>query len=51
MLTMIERRLTPLGGPTHALLRIGAALLFMQHGWMKLFGSFGGSMGRGVRSS
>lgn len=26
----------------HALLRIGAGLLFMQHGMMKLFGSFGG---------
>lgn len=31
------------GGPAlHALLRIGAALLFMQHGAQKLFGWFGG---------
>jgi putative oxidoreductase len=30
-------------GPiTHAALRIGAALLFMQHGLQKLFGFFGG---------
>ena len=31
-----------LGPTTHALLRIGAALLFMQHGLQKLFGLFGG---------
>lgn len=31
------------GGPAaHALLRIGAALLFMQHGAQKLLGMFGG---------
>jgi putative oxidoreductase len=27
---------------THALLRVGAGLLFMQHGAQKLFGAFGG---------
>ncbi|HEX6616401.1 MAG TPA: DoxX family protein [Gemmatimonadales bacterium] len=31
-----------LGPLTHALLRIGAALLFMSHGLQKLFGLFGG---------
>ena len=31
-----------LGPLTHALLRIGVALLFMQHGLQKLFGWFGG---------
>jgi putative oxidoreductase len=30
------------GPVTHALLRIGVALLFMQHGVQKLFGLFGG---------
>ena len=34
--------LARLGPATHALLRIGAALLFMQHGLQKLFGMFGG---------
>ena len=34
--------LAQLGPATHALLRIGAALLFMQHGLQKLFGMFGG---------
>lgn len=29
-------------GPTHAILRIGAGLLFFQHGAPKLFGWFGG---------
>jgi putative oxidoreductase len=28
---------------THALLRIGAGILFMQHGLQKLFGMFGGA--------
>ncbi|HET6579375.1 MAG TPA: DoxX family protein [Gemmatimonadales bacterium] len=32
-------RLAPV---THALLRIGAALLYMEHGLQKLFGMFGG---------
>ena len=31
-----------LGPVTHALLRIGAGLLFMEHGAQKLFGMFGG---------
>jgi putative oxidoreductase len=31
----------------HALLRIGAGLLFMQHGLQKLFGMFGGMGGNG----
>lgn len=30
------------GPTTHAVLRIGAGLLFMQHGLQKLFGFFGG---------
>lgn len=31
------------GGILHAVLRIGAGLLFMQHGAQKLFGMFGGN--------
>jgi putative oxidoreductase len=38
-----------LGGPTHALLRIGAGLLFMQHGAQKLFGALGGVDGQGMK--
>lgn len=34
-------------GVTHAVLRIGAGLLFMQHGCQKLFGWFGGIDGAG----
>jgi putative oxidoreductase len=34
--------LASLGPVTHAVLRIGAGLLFMQHGAQKLFGLFGG---------
>ena len=34
--------LAALGPTTHALLRVGAALLFMEHGLQKLFGFFGG---------
>lgn len=34
--------LASLGPTTHALLRIAAGLLFMQHGLQKLFGMFGG---------
>lgn len=37
-----------LAGPTHALLRIGAGLLFMQHGAQKLFGALGGVDGNGA---
>src|SRR5690349_5488847 len=46
MLARLEERLSPLAGPTHAILRIGAALLFMQHGLMKL-GMLGGIDGQG----
>ena len=35
-------RTSMLGPYTHAALRIGAGLLFMQHGLQKLFGFFGG---------
>ena len=34
--------LATFGPATHAVLRIGAGLLFMQHGAQKLFGMFGG---------
>jgi putative oxidoreductase len=34
--------LTKLAPVTHALLRIGVALLYMEHGVQKLFGMFGG---------
>ena len=37
-----------LGSATHALLRIGAGLLFMQHGVQKLFGGLGGMDGNGA---
>jgi putative oxidoreductase len=37
-----------MGSTTHVLLRIGAALLFMQHGVQKLFGWFGGLDGEGA---
>jgi putative oxidoreductase len=44
----------PVSGPlanlapwTHTLLRVGAGLLFMQHGVQKLFGWFGGMGGSG----
>jgi putative oxidoreductase len=33
---------------THALLRVGAGLLYMQHGLQKLFGWFGGMDGSGA---
>ena len=46
MLATIEKRLAPLAGVTHAVLRVGAALLFMQHGLMKL-GYLGGIDGQG----
>ena len=35
-------RLSGIGGVTHAILRIGAGLLFFMHGAPKLFGWFGG---------
>src|SRR5687767_3291989 len=42
--------LTRLAGPTHTLLRIGAGLLFMQHGAQKLFGALGGMDGNGAKA-
>ncbi len=39
-----------LAGPTHAILCIGAGLLFMQHGAQKLFGELGGMDGNGARA-
>lgn len=47
-LATIETRLNRIGPATHAILRIGAALLFMQHGVMKLFGWLGGVDGNGA---
>jgi putative oxidoreductase len=50
----IERRnkgtsaLASLARPGHAVLRIGAGLLFMQHGAQKLFGLLGGMDGSGA---
>lgn len=35
--------LSTLAPATHALLRVGTGLLFLQHGLMKLFGWFGGT--------
>jgi putative oxidoreductase len=43
--TSLQERLGP---PLHALLRIGAALLFMEHGFQKLFGWLGGVDGNGA---
>lgn len=37
-----SRRFTGTGGIVHVVLRIGAGLLFMQHGAQKLLGWFGG---------
>jgi putative oxidoreductase len=42
--------LAGLAGPAHALLRIGAGLLFMQHGAQKLFGALGGMDGNGGKA-
>jgi putative oxidoreductase len=39
-----------LGGATHVILRIGAGLLFFQHGAPKLFGWFGGMGEAGSRA-
>ncbi|HKT61857.1 MAG TPA: DoxX family protein [Gemmatimonadales bacterium] len=41
--TLTSPRPTMLGPYTHAVLRIGAGLLFMEHGLQKLFGMFGGA--------
>lgn len=40
--TAVRAQLTGVVGFLHALLRVGAGLLFMQHGAQKLFGWFGG---------
>lgn len=40
-------RPTGFGGATHAILRIGAGILFCMHGMPKLFGWFGGMGGEG----
>lgn len=40
--TVAPRRPRDIGGATHAILRIGAGLLFFLHGAPKLFGWFGG---------
>lgn len=42
----VARLWSVLGPATHALLRIGAGLLFMQHGGQKLFGWLGGFGGQ-----
>lgn len=39
---------TDLGRWTHAMLRIAAGMLFLQHGLQKLFGFFGGIQGSSV---
>ena len=39
---------TDLGRRTHAVLRIAAGMLFLQHGLQKLFGFFGGIQGSTV---
>ncbi len=43
----MSTRWNALSGPTHALLRIMAGLMFMLHGGQKLFGWFGGMDGQG----
>jgi putative oxidoreductase len=40
--TSILERTSRFAPATHALLRVGAGILFMQHGLQKLFGMFGG---------
>lgn len=45
--TSIGGTIAALAPWTHALLRIGAGLLYMQHGVQKLFGLFGGMDGSG----
>ena len=41
-MTSWRRYFSSIGGAAHAILRIGAGLLFMQHGVQKLFGWLGG---------
>ena len=47
-LTGMPATLASIAPWTHALLRIGAGLLYMQHGLQKLFGMFGGMDGAGA---
>lgn len=44
-------RFSQFSGPTHAILRITAGLMFMQHGAQKLFGWLGGMGGQGATAS
>lgn len=46
-MTSIFEATSRFGPAAHALLRIGAGILFMQHGVQKLFGMFGGLGGTG----
>jgi putative oxidoreductase len=48
MLTAMSNALSKFGPATHAILRIGAGLLFMQHGLQKTFGLLGGFMEPGA---
>jgi putative oxidoreductase len=41
-MTTLSRTAATVAGPAHALLRIGAGLLFLQHGLQKMFGLLGG---------
>lgn len=43
----LDERLDCIGPTAHAILRIGAGLLFLQHGVAKLFGWLGGVGGQG----
>jgi len=47
-LTGMPATLASIAPWTHALLRIGAGLLYMEHGLQKLFGMFGGMDGAGA---
>ena len=49
-MTSIAAGTSRLAPTIHAILRIGAGLLFMQHGLQKLFGMFGGFGGTPVSS-
>jgi putative oxidoreductase len=44
-------QLARFAGPTHALLRIAAGLLFLPHGAQKLFGALGGMGGSGAAAA
>ena len=49
--TITDEGTSRFAAATHALLRIGAGLLFMQHGLQKLFGMFGGMDGKGATAA